>query len=208
MSRITVLGAGTVGVNLAVRFNELGHQVAFGARDVASPKVLAAVERVPGAVATDIAGSIEGADLTVLAVPYGAIGDVLDQLGDLSRTIVIDATNAVGVPLPDGIDDIPQLIVRQHPEATVVKAFNTIGAEAYLDPVVDGRPCFLPVAGAQPAAGTVRDLADAMGFDAVVIGDLDTVPLMEWHARLWIHLAFRVGFGREFGFAKVTRGGG
>lgn len=130
---------------------------------------------------------------------------VLGQLGDLSGTIVVDATNAVGVALPDGIDDIPQLIVRRHPEATVVKAFNTIGAEAYLDPVVDGRPCFLPVAGPQPAAGSVRDLAEAMGFEAVVIGDLDTVPLMEWYARLWIHLAFRVGLGRDFGFAKVTR---
>lgn len=66
----------------------------------------------------------------------------------------------------------------------------------------------VPVAGAEPAADLVRDLAAAMGFDAVVIGDLDTAPLLEWYARVWIHLAFRVGTGRDFGFAKVVRDGG
>lgn len=206
--RITVLGAGTVGVNLAVRFAELGHQVTFGARDVASAKVAAALDRVSGANAVDLAGSLDGADLVVLAVPFAAIDDVLGSIGDPGATVLVDATNAVGVPLPDGATDIPQLLRQRYPDATIVKAFNTIGAEAYLDPIVDGRPCFLPIAGPQPAAETVRDLAASMGFDAVVVGDLDAVPLLEWHARLWIHLAFRVGLGRDFGFARVTRRGG
>lgn len=206
--RITVLGAGTVGVNLAVRFAELGHQVTFGARDVASAKVAAALDRVSGANAVDLAGSLDGADLAVLAVPFAAIDDVLGSIGDPGATVLVDATNAVGVPLPDGATDIPQLLRQRYPDATIVKAFNTIGAEAYLDPIVDGRPCFLPIAGPQPAAETVRDLAASMGFDAVVVGDLDAVPLLEWHARLWIHLAFRVGLGRDFGFARVTRRGG
>lgn len=206
--RITILGAGTVGVNLAVRFAELGHQVTFGARDVASTKVAAALDRVSGSTAVDLAGSLVGADLAVLAVPFTAIDDVLDSIGDPGATILVDATNAVGVPLPDGVTDIPHLLRDRYPDATIVKAFNTIGAEAYLDPIVDGRPCFLPIAGPQPAAETVRDLAASMGFDAVVVGDLDAVPLLEWQARLWIHLAFRVGLGRDFGFARVTRRGG
>lgn len=205
--RVTVLGAGSVGVNLAVRFAELGHRVTFGARDVASPKVVAALGRVPGAVAVDLPDSVADADLAVLAVPFAAVPDVLRGVGDLGTTVLVDATNAVGDPLPDGLTDIPQMIRRIRPDATVVKAFNTIGAEAFLDPVVDGRPCFLPIAGPRPGADVVRDLAAAMGFDAVVIGDLDAVPLLEWHARLWIHLAFRVGLGRDFGFARVTRGG-
>lgn len=205
--RITVLGAGSVGLNLAVRFSELGHRVTFGAREVDSPKVIAALARVPGSVALELPDSVVDADLAVLAVPFAAVPDVLQRVGDLGATVLVDATNAVGVPLPDGVDHIPQLIRRHRPDATVVKAFNTIGAEAFLDPVVDGRPCFLPIAGPQPAADVVRDLATAMGFDAVVIGDLDAVPLLEWHARLWIHLAFRVGLGRDFGFARVTRRG-
>lgn len=204
--QITVLGAGSVGVNLAARFAQLGHRVAFGARDVASPKVIAALDRVRGASAVDLEGCLDGADLAVLAVPFEALDDVLDAVGDPGATILVDATNAVGVPLPDGVTDIPHLVLRRHPSATVVKAFNTIGAEAFVDPVVDGRACFLPVAGPQPAADIVRDLAAAMGFDAIVLGDLDVAPLMEWHARMWIHLAFRVGLGRDFGFARVVRG--
>lgn len=203
--RITVLGAGSVGVNLALRFTELGHRVTFGARDVGSPKVVAALDRVPDAVATGLGTALEGADLAVLAVPFGAVGDVLDGIGDPGGTILVDATNAVGVTLPEGVADVTELIRRHHPDATVVKAFNTIGAEAFLDPVIDGRACFLPVAGPEPAVTTVRDLAASIGFDAVVIGDLDVAALMEWHARLWIHLAFRVGMGRDFGFAKVHR---
>ena len=205
--QITILGAGPVGVNLAVRFAELGHTVTFGARDTTSPKVLAALDLVPGAEATDLGRSLDGADLAVLAVPFSAIEDVLGRIGDPRATVIVDATNAVGTPLPDGVTDIPQLILHRHPGATVVKAFNTIGAEAFLQPTIDGRPCFLPVAGPQPAATVVRDLAAAMGFDALVIGGLDQAELMEWHARLWIHLAFRTGLGRDFGFARVVREG-
>lgn len=203
--RITVLGAGSVGVNLAARFVELGHQVSFGARDVASAKVVAALDRVPAAVATDLASSLAHADLAVLAVPFGALTDVLDAIGDPGTSILVDATNTVGAPLPDGVTHIPQLIRDRYPDAVVVKAFNTIGAEAFLDPLIDGRPCFLPIAGPGDAANTVRDLAATMGFDSIVVGDLDAAQLLEWHARLWIHLAFRVGVGRDFGFAMVRR---
>lgn len=205
--RITVIGAGPVGVNLATRFTELGHRVTFGARDIASPKVVAALGRVPAAGASELDRCLSEADIAVLAVPFSAIGEVLGDIGDPGSTVLVDATNAVGTPLPDGVTDIATLIQQRRPAATVVKAFNTIGAEAFLDPVVDGQRCFLPVAGPQPAADTVRELAGAMGFDAVVIGGLEAAPLMEWHARLWIHLAVRVGIGRDFGLARLARGG-
>ena len=92
-----------------------------------------------------------------------------------------------------------------------MKAFNTIGAEAFLDPVVGDQRFFLPIAGPAPAAETVQSLAESMGFDALVVGDIDTAGLLEDFARLWIHLAFRSGLGRDFGFVRVMRevvGGG
>lgn len=204
--RIAVLGAGVVGVNLARRFAELGNTVVFGARDVASDKVVVALAAVPGATATGIAAAVEGADLAVLAVPFAALDDLLDAIGDPGDTILVDATNAVGVALPERVTDIPELIHRRLPAARVVKAFNTIGAEAFLAPERDGRRAFLPIAGPVRAAETVGELASAMGFDAVVIGDLDTAELLESHARLWIHLAFRVGLGRDFAFVREPRG--
>ncbi|MDJ0769585.1 MAG: NAD(P)-binding domain-containing protein [Ilumatobacter sp.] len=200
---IAVLGAGVVGTNLARRFAELGHAVTFGARDVASGKVLAALDAVEGASALPIADAVAAADIAVLAVPYGAIGDVLGAIGDPADTVLVDATNPVGESLPDGAASIVDIIHERHPSAQVVKAFNTIGAEAYLEPRTDAGAYFLPIAGPSGAAERVRDLAAAMGFDALVIGDVDAAPLLESHAQLWIHLAFRTGLGRGFGFVRV-----
>jgi len=204
--RIAVLGAGVVGVSLARRFVELGHDVLFGARDVASDKVVAALETVPGSTAASLADAVADADLAVVAVPFAAVDDVIVAIGDPGHAIIVDATNTVGAALPDGVDHIAELIHRTHPDAAVVKAFNTIGAEAFLEPVAGGQRFFLPIAGPAPAADTVRSLAESMGFDALVVGDIDTAGLLEDFARLWIHLAFRSGLGRDFGFVRVARG--
>jgi predicted dinucleotide-binding enzyme len=202
--QISVIGAGAVGANLAQRFSDLGHQVRFGARDVASPKVAAALARIPGSTATLLSEALAGADLAVLAVPYAALDETLVALGDPGDTVLIDATNTVGLSLSEGAAHIVEEIHRRHPSATVVKAFNTIGAEAFLDPEIDGHRLFLPVAGPGAAAERVADLARSMGFDARVIGDIDTAHLLESFAALWIHLAFRTGLGRRFGFSLAV----
>lgn len=204
-TNITVLGAGTVGTNLAIRLAEAGHRITFGARDPHSDKVVQAVERISGAHVAPLAEAVAGAEFVVLAVPFDAIGSVLDNVGDLSDTILVDATNAVGAPLPDASSTVVDVITARRPEATVVKAFNTIGAEAYLTPEIDGHALFLPIAGPDAAAARVAELGAEMGFDALVIGDLDAIEMVEAFARLWIHLAFRVGQGRDFGFAKLHR---
>lgn len=201
--RIAVIGAGVVGVNLARRFAELGHEVVFGARDVSSQKVVDALAAVPHADVDSIGGAVAGADLAVLAVPFAALGDVLTAIDEPGDTILVDATNTVGSALPD-VAHIPELILQAHPGAAVVKAFNTIGAEAFLHPQSGAGNYFLPIAGPAEAATTVADLATAMGFDALVIGDLSTAGLLEAHAALWIHLAFRAGLGRDFGFVRST----
>lgn len=203
MMRIAMLGAGVVGTNLARRFVELGHQVVFGARDVTSDKVRAALDHVPGATAAPIADAVGGADLAVVAVPFGAALDVVAAIGDAGSTVIVDATNAVGVPVPDDVEHVAELIQRAHPDAVVVKAFNTIGAATYLRPRVGDQRYFLPIAGPESGAAVVRDLAAAMGFDAVVVGGLDAAPLLEAHAQLWIRLAFGAGLGPEWGFSRI-----
>lgn len=203
MTAITVVGAGTVGTNLAVRFADLGHQVRFAVRDPESPKARAALAAVAGATALPLSEATDGAAIVVIATPYDAIAGVLERLGGLDGRIVVDVTNAVGRDLPHGAASVPEVIVAARADATVVKAFNTIGAEAFLDPHIGGRPAFLPIAGPADAAETVRALAAELGFDAHVLGDLDTAVLLESHARLWMHLAFRAGLGRGIGFALL-----
>ena len=130
----------------------------------------------------------------------------VNNLGDLGDDVVlIDATNTVGAALPPGNASIPDVIRSNNPTATVVKAFNTIGAEAYLAPAIGNNRLFLPIAGEPSAAESVAALGADLGFDALVIGDDEAVPIVEAFAGLWIHLAFRTGLGRDFGFARLDR---
>ena len=202
---ITVIGAGVVGTNLATAFQRAGHTVRFAARDRSSAKVQAVV----GALGVDVVELADAADrpgFVVLAVPFDAVASTAVAIGDLGDdVIVIDATNTVGASLPAGMTSTPDVIRANNRTATVVKAFNTIGAEAYLAPTIDDHDLFLPIAGEASAAEAVAALASDLGFDALVIGGDDAVSIVEAFAGLWIHLAFRTGLGRDFGFARLDR---
>lgn len=201
---ITVVGAGAVGTNLATAFAAAGHTVRFAARNPDSDKVKAAVA-TSGASVVPLSEAGIGSDFVVLAVPYAAVVETIATLGDLGAAVLIDATNAIGAEFPAGTTTVVDVIVGTNPAVTVVKAFNTIGAEAYLHPQIGDQRLFLPIAGDSPAVERVRDLADEIGFDATVIGGREEIELLENFARLWIHLAFRVGMGRGFGFARLER---
>ena len=173
--RIAVIGAGSVGRNLAAATRALGHDVAVGVRDPDDPRHADAGERATPAAAAD------GADLVALAVPAAAVGapppDGFATMGAYTRSLVPE--------------DVP-----------VVKAFNTIGAEHFVHAAVDGTAAFLPIAGDPAGVEVVEGLARAMGFDVAVLGGPEAVPLVEDHARLWIHL-MRTGWGRGFAFAVL-----
>ena len=204
MTAITIVGAGVVGTNLATAFAATGADVRFAARDRQSDKVTAA----GGALGADVVPldrAAVGSDLVFLAVPYGAVVDTVTALGDVGPAVLVDVTNSVGEPLPPGADSILDVISTANADATLVKAFNTIGAEAFVRPAIDGIPLFLPIAGDPAGVDEVWKLATAIGFDAIVIGDRSAARVLEHTAELWIHLAFRTGLGRDFGFARLTR---
>lgn len=197
--RIAVIGAGSVGRSLATATERLGHDVMVGVRDPDDPRHADLTSRATPAEA------VAAADLVVLAVPARAVADALDGLPLAPPTVVVDATNAVGAPPPEGFGTMgayTRSLVA--PEVAVVKAFNTIGAEHLIAPAVDGTPAFLPIAGDPAGVEVVEALARDLGFDVVPLGGHDAVPLVEDHARLWIHL-MRTGWGRGFAFAVLGR---
>ncbi len=201
---ITVVGAGTVGAHLIEAIGRTSTHVRLAARNPESEKVRSVVD-ASGVEVVTLDAAVDGSDLIVLAVPFAAVADTVRALGDVGDAVLVDATNTVGSPLPDGASTIVEVIAGLAPQASIVKAFNTIGAEAYTTPSVDGTPLFLPIAGDRPAADEVRELASEIGFDAMVVGERDAVHLLENFAELWIHLAFRAGLGRGFGFARLMR---
>lgn len=197
---IAIIGSGNVGRAIGAGLSRIGHEVTFGVREPGDERH---ADLHQTATREDAVGS---ADIVVLAVPADAVSDTVPALGLRAGQIVVDATNAVGRPVPDGHATMAELVAALAPEGVaLVKAFNTIGFEHMSTGEIDGAAVFLPVAGDDEAAATVAELAAEIGFDSVVIGGREHFGTLEAHAQLWIRLAFGVGWGRSFGFTAHGR---
>jgi hypothetical protein len=186
---VVIVGAGTVGSALGANLRTLGHEVRFAVR---SP-------RSDGHIGLEQAAT--GADVTILAVPFAVIDDVVPRLGLGPGAVLVDATNPFGRPLPDGVNSGAALVARAAGEGVhVVKGFNVLGAEHMASPALpDGHRPLLPVAADDDAVRQlVVELAVDMGFDAVPISGLDNAGLLEEAARYWGLLALNGGLGRNF----------
>jgi 8-hydroxy-5-deazaflavin:NADPH oxidoreductase len=184
---VAMIGTGNVGAALGRRFAEQGHTVVYGSRDPAAADVVALVrETGHGAAALPPAQAAARSRVVVLAVPWTAAEDVVRGLGDLSGKIVVDPTNP-RVTAPDGFADYPPLpdsnaerIARLAPDAQVVKAFSTLGAETMFDPRLAEGPVTIPVVGDDRAAKeVVATLARGIGLEAVDVGPLRHARVIE-----------------------------
>lgn len=202
--RIAVMGAGNVGRALAGRFVGLGHEVVFGVRDPGAEKHAAATDDAPGAGVASMADASAGVDLVVLAVPVAALGDVIEHAGDLAGSVVVDATNVLVGPIPGGHPSVAHHVKGLVGEVPVVKAWNTIGWETMVAPAFGDHRAVLPIAGDADGRGIVAALAEAMGFEVLDVGDLDSAPLVEAFARIWIN-AMLSGMGRDWAFGILRR---
>ncbi|WP_042365226.1 NADPH-dependent F420 reductase [Streptacidiphilus neutrinimicus] len=194
---IAIVGAGNVGGALARTAVRAGHQVSISASDKDHARVLA--DEVGGRSADSAADAAQGAELVILAVPYGAVPDVTVALRDAAAgKVVIDATNPInadfsGLAVTDrsGAEEIQA----QLPGARVVKAFNTVLASRMADPTVDGVPLDGFYAGDdEQAKAAVRDLLEGMGFRPIDAGPLSAARHLEHLAYLNISLNARLGW--------------
>jgi predicted dinucleotide-binding enzyme len=198
--RIGVVGTGRVGSTLGRRWAEAGHAVRFGTRDPGRSDVRDLVAGIDGEVeAVEIEAAAE-ADVLVLAIPVGAVEPTLSGLG--FSGVLVDPTNSYPEPGPEPGSE---RVARLAPDARVVKAFNTVGAEVMADPAFDGVAATMPLAGDDPdAKGLVADLTRDLGFEPLDVGDRSAAVHLENLARLWIHLAVSTG-NREFAFVHTAR---
>ena len=193
---VAVIGTGNVGMALGTEFAGLGHTVIYGSRSPMSLKTMDLVSKTgkDASAALPTAAAAE-ADIVVLAVPGMVTEAVARDLGKLSGKIIIDATNPLkregevlhfeyGVETSNG-----QIVQALHPEAYVVKAFNTITWQSMIDP---GRPRpVMPVAGNDAAAkAKVAAWADAMGIDTIDIGGIQHSRVTEQMVVLMLNNRF------------------
>lgn len=201
--RIAVLGAGKVGATLATRLGAAGHDVVFALRRPDDPKY--AELTLPR---LSIPDAVRNAEVVLLATPWAAAEDALQNAGDLGGRILIDATNPIGAGgvLTHGRDDSgAEQVARWSPGARVVKAFNTIGREVMANPQFGERRAVLWICGDDAAAtAQVSGLAADIGFEPIVLGGLSKARAMEPAASLWITSAGVLG-SREFAWGVLRR---
>ena len=196
--KIGIIGNGNVGGNLAQLFTRAGHEVV-------------AAGRAGGIEFSDAAAH---GDVVILAIPFVAVADTLPGLQHaLAGKIVVDATNPLGedwspLALPGG-ESAAETIQRALPNSRVVKAFNTIFADAMQgrERTADSQPTTAFLCGDDSAArDAVASLASDLDWDPVDAGPLLCARYLEGMAHLNIQLAVSMGRGTQsmFGYHRPT----
>ena len=83
---------------------------------------------------------------------------------------------------------------------------TTIGFNIMADPMLEDRKAVLFIAGDIASANRiVESLASELGFEVVVMPSLSDARLLEPLAMVWISMAYKLGYGREFAFSMINR---
>jgi len=208
--KIAVIGTGSVGGTLGRAWAAKGHDVCFGVKRVADPKLQTVLEDAPGVRAIEIPGALVAGEVIVLAVPFPAATAVLQSASDLSGKIVIDCTN----PLTPDFSDLSlgfstsaaETIAASAKGASVFKTLNHTGYNVMAQPAFGEQKAVMFVAGDDAARKpAVLSLVADLGFEAIDTGPLRIARLLEPLAMLWIHLALVEGQGRDFAFGLLRR---
>ncbi len=150
------------------------------------------------------------AEVIMLAVPYGAINDVVAELGDgISGKTLVDVTKPLteDMKLASGCTTSgAEALQQKAPGAKVVKAFNTQFAQRMDNGGVEGQPVSVFVAGDDAGAKQqVLQMARDIGFDGVDAGPLQNARLLEPLGYLNIQLGYVLGLGTDIGLKLVRR---
>lgn len=209
--KIAIIGTGSVATALGTRWSKAGHNVTFGSRQPESEKVLELLEVcAPGTKALTPQQSIVGSDVILLAVPWPAAKGTLAALGDLGGRVLIDCSNPLtadfsGIELGHSTSAAEE-IERWAKGARVVKAFNSASVKVMLNPQFGDYRATMFFCGDDPAAkDLVKRLIADLDFDPADAGPLASARYLEPLAMLYIHLAFKQGWGSNCAFKILKR---
>ncbi|MGB9152504.1 MAG: NAD(P)-binding domain-containing protein [Alphaproteobacteria bacterium] len=207
---IGIIGSGPVGGTLWERWAKLGHKVIFGSRDPAASQIQDLVRRSgANASAASLEKAAADSELVVITLPWSAAEKVIPSL-DLKGKIVFDCMNPFkadlsGLSTGDGASAGVQ-VAKWAKGGSVVKIFNTTGVNNMADSkYAGGNAAMFYCGGDERAKAAAKQLAWDLGFDPVDAGPIENSGLLENMAMLWVWLAFKSGFGREFAFEIARR---
>lgn len=155
--KITVIGAGAIGGNLAAKLSTAGHDVQVA--DARGPETVRAEVLESGARAADLADAVQDRDVIVLAIPFGVAGQLADLFASVpAETVIIDTSNYYPGMLSEPIEAVDNGQVESVYTAEllgrpVVKAWNAALAETQR---TKGVPAGTPGRLAIPSPATLR----------------------------------------------------
>lgn len=190
-SKVAIIGKGNAGSAIAQGLERAGYEVRTAGNDGARVREVAA-----------------WGELVVLAVPYAAVDEVIQELGDAANgKTVVDATNPLTPDFQLAVGfttSAAEELQRKLPEARVVKAFNSVFAQHMATGRVKGAELTLFASGDDDAAkAQVLELGKVIGFDPVDAGPLTNARWLEALGYLNIQLGYFVKMGPEIGFKLV-----
>lgn len=193
--RIAALGTGNMARNLVGRWAEGGHVAFFGSRDPRKAKEVAA-EVGFGAEGGSNDEAVDFAEVLFHSVRIPP-GEFLSAPERLAGKVIIDINNH-DFPRDHSSDSlIPSLAERTqeaHPQARVVKAFNTMAMEIFNhapeELLRENVSAFLAGNDAE-ALDTVSQLARDLGLHPVIAGGLDAAWLLEVQGDFIRNLIFK-----------------
>jgi NADPH-dependent F420 reductase len=204
---VTIIGSGDMAVGIGTRLLAGGAGVQIVGRTGEKAAAVAAGLAASGVAAATVTSATLGdpiqGEVVVLAVPYSAAGDVVEDYGEqLAGKIVVDITNPVdwdsrdGLVIPEASSGANEIAKRAHPQATIVKAFNTTFARTLVDGRVAGQTLDVLIAGDdEQAKNEVARLVESGGLRAVDVGPLRRARQLEELGFLHINLQEAMGTG-------------
>jgi 8-hydroxy-5-deazaflavin:NADPH oxidoreductase len=191
MAHVSIIGTGNMGPAIAGVVSRGGNTVElFGSGDADKP--------VTG-------------DVVVLAVPYGAVADIVAQRGaQLAGKVVVDITNPVNFETFDSLvvpadGSATAEIAAALPQSRVVKAFNTTFAATLTSGTVGEVPTTVLIAGEDAdAKALLAGIVAAGGLRAIDAGSLRRARELEALGFLQISLAAAEKIAWTAGFAVVA----
>ncbi|MGW2256334.1 NADPH-dependent F420 reductase [Streptomyces sp. NPDC001780] len=177
--KITVIGAGAIGGNLARKLSAAGHEVQVA--DARGPEAVPAEALESGARAVALDAAVRDRDVIVLSIPFDRVQELADLFASVpSETVVIDTSNYY--PHLNGrIEAVENGQVESVRNAEllgrpVVKAWNAALAETQRTKGVPagtpGRIAIPVAADSEQARRVAMQLVDDTGFDPYDAGVL------------------------------------
>jgi 8-hydroxy-5-deazaflavin:NADPH oxidoreductase len=189
-----VLGSGEVGQALAKGLVALGHEVRIGTRTPGKLAKFSKSTAIREGTFQEVAAWGEAAVLAVLGT---AALEAVALAGpeNLQGKLVIDTTNPIGNEPPvDGVlryftgpnESLMERLQAAYPGISFVKAFNSVGSDLMVHPILSGGPPTMFYCGNDPAAkAVVGRLLEHLGWEGADMGGAIAARAIEPLAQLW-----------------------